>query len=402
MDKKKVKVIIGANYGDEGKGLATNYFSSFSHKCLNVLFNGGCQRGHTVELIDGTRHVFHHFGSGTFNGANTYFDQNFILNPIMFCQEYDELKAIIDTLPQCYVSPECRVSTPYDVFVNQIVETVRGENRHGSCGWGIWETTQRYKDEWYNRPLSDLALMSDKGLWLYFANAACYAIDRLATEYNISYEDIPEEYKKLFESETLKLNFILDFKRMISLMKFKEFNEIASEYDTIIFEGGQGIALDENNVEEYPNVTASSTTSNIPMQRIKDLDCDVEICYITRSYFTRHGAGKFLTECAKSEINPDIEDKTNVYNDYQESIRYGLFSLKDFEWRIFEDFHNAWKIKSDIKCSVFITHLNYTNGNIAGDCDISDIIKRFDISYLCDEKYGMYVIKKGNTKNDTN
>lgn len=391
MNKKKVKVIIGANYGDEGKGLATNYFSLEGityGKCLNVLFNGGCQRGHTVELKDGTRHVFHHFGSGTFSGADTYFDQNFILNPIVFCQEYDELKAKVYKMSQCYVSPDCRVSTPYDAFVNQIVETVRGENRHGSCGWGIWETTQRYKNEWYNRPLSDLALMSDKGLWLYFANVACYAIERLAKEYNIEYKDIPEDYKKLFESETLKTNLILDFRRMISLLRFKEFDEIASDYNYIIFEGAQGLALDEDNVDEYPNVTASSTTSKVPLERIKNLDCEVEVCYITRTYFTRHGAGKFPTECNKADINIAIEDYTNIDNDYQQSIRYGYFDKEAFLARVNKDKEIARSIKDDIKFSTFITHLNYTGNEAAWD----NIIKTFDSAYLSYDKYGFTVI----------
>lgn len=58
---KEVKVVIGANYGDEGKGLMTNYFARQADKkhkkCLNILFNGGAQRGHTVENGD-FRHVF--------------------------------------------------------------------------------------------------------------------------------------------------------------------------------------------------------------------------------------------------------------------------------------------------------------------------------------------------------
>lgn len=61
------------------------------------------------------------------------------------------------------------------------------------------------------------------------------------------------------------------------------------------------------------------------MQRIKNMNCDTEICYITRSYFTRHGAGAFPTECDKNVINPNIIDETNSYNDYQQIIRYGLF-----------------------------------------------------------------------------
>ena len=65
---KEVKVVVGANYGDEGKGLMTNYFAhkaiEQNKKCLNILFNGGAQRGHTVES-DSFRHVFHAFGAAS-------------------------------------------------------------------------------------------------------------------------------------------------------------------------------------------------------------------------------------------------------------------------------------------------------------------------------------------------
>ena len=62
---KDIKIVIGANFGDEGKGLMTDYFSS-NPNTIVVCSNGGAQRGHTVfESTTGTRHVFHHFGSGT-------------------------------------------------------------------------------------------------------------------------------------------------------------------------------------------------------------------------------------------------------------------------------------------------------------------------------------------------
>ena len=145
MKKIEVRVVLGSNYGDECKGLATKFFTEQAKpdkKCLNVLFNGGCQRGHTVELKDGTRHVFHHFGSGTFSGADNYFDSLFIVNPIFFVDELDKISNVVQ--PKCFASRYCRVSTPYDIFINQIVENSRGENRHGSCGCGIWETVDRY------------------------------------------------------------------------------------------------------------------------------------------------------------------------------------------------------------------------------------------------------------------
>ena len=92
MNKVSVKIVIGSNYGDEGKGMATYYFSNNGNqKCLNVLYNGGCQRGHTVELQDGRRHIFHHFGSGTYANAATYFDADFMVNPIFYNKERKQI-----------------------------------------------------------------------------------------------------------------------------------------------------------------------------------------------------------------------------------------------------------------------------------------------------------------------
>ena len=78
---KDIKIVIGANFGDEGKGLMTDYFSQKPNSIV-VCSNGGAQRGHTVTTSDGIRHVFHHFGSGTFNHASTYLSEDFIVNPI--------------------------------------------------------------------------------------------------------------------------------------------------------------------------------------------------------------------------------------------------------------------------------------------------------------------------------
>ena len=149
---KLVKIVIGANYGDEGKGEATAYFANIAQKenlkCLNILFNGGPQRGHTVELASGFRHVFHHFGAGTVFDADTYFDKTFMVNPMTFAEEWYELDAK-NVTPHPFIHPSCRVTTPYDMMINQIVELSRDKNKHGSCGYGIWETQKRYEDGKY-------------------------------------------------------------------------------------------------------------------------------------------------------------------------------------------------------------------------------------------------------------
>ena len=76
---KQVKVVIGANFGDEGKGLMADYFCSKLSKngsVLNIRFNGGAQAGHTVVVPaygKPKRHVFSHFGAGSFvKNTDTY------------------------------------------------------------------------------------------------------------------------------------------------------------------------------------------------------------------------------------------------------------------------------------------------------------------------------------------
>lgn len=67
--KKEIKIVIGANFGDEGKGLITDYFCHqllvAGHDVLNIRHNGGAQAAHNVVTPDGKQHVFSHFGAGS-------------------------------------------------------------------------------------------------------------------------------------------------------------------------------------------------------------------------------------------------------------------------------------------------------------------------------------------------
>ena len=71
------KIVIGANYGDEGKGLVTRHFALEAKKegkaPVVVLHNGTAQRGHTVDYSPTFRRVFHHFGSGTLDRVPSFF-----------------------------------------------------------------------------------------------------------------------------------------------------------------------------------------------------------------------------------------------------------------------------------------------------------------------------------------
>src|SRR5262249_4576381 len=133
--------VIGANFGDEGKGLITDFLAAKDPANTMVIrFNGGAQAGHTVVTPAGRRHVFHHFGAGSLAGARTFLSRFFIVNPFLWYKERQELPELTEPMA---VDRRAMLTTPYDMLINQEAERFRGRQRHGSCGIGINETVER-------------------------------------------------------------------------------------------------------------------------------------------------------------------------------------------------------------------------------------------------------------------
>ena len=153
----------------------------------------------------------------------------------------------------------------------------------------------------------------------------------------------------------------LDF--MMSHVHVVNDDQLLNGYDTIVFENGQGLLLDQNNTEYFPHLTPSNTGIKNPARIIKSVNWTDEInigaCYVTRTYMTRHGAGAFPSECNKEEINPDInldiEDLTNVPNPHQDTLRYGKLNVKELHERCQADIKTA-----GLPCqkTLAITHMN--------------------------------------------
>ena len=340
--KTEVKVVIGANYGDEGKGLMTDFFCADSFlKVLNVRFNGGGQAGHTVELANGTKHVFKHFGSGSFVDAATYLTEDFIVNPIVFRKELRELERI-GLRPKVFYSPKIRITHYTDMMINQIVEVARGNGNHGSCGVGIFETINRYKQG------------KEAGAHYAFSRLKELGLEHVDIESSLMLTNnaIDSVYKE-------DLEFFLNYATMI------EPEDIYSKYKLIVFEGAQGLRLDMDNQKNFPHLTPSKTgicNAVKEINRIKE-EKEVEFCYVTRSYITRHGAGPFEEETIKEDVVGDYEDLTNFTNPYQQSLRYGHFNKEIFLDYVLEDIKsNSIQGKSISYLSIAVTHLNITNG----------------------------------------
>ena len=159
-------------------------------------------------------------------------------------------------------------------------------------------------------------------------------------------------------------------------------DDIVHDYDGLVFEGAQGLLLDEMYEEFAPYLTTSRT--GIPgVNRVLYSaglhDCrDIEMCFVSRTYFTRHGAGFFPTECsAKDLFGEDKQDATNVWNEFQGSFRYGYFEEDRFRNVCNQEFKKAKRMYPYTKLSFAFTHADETDGMVlesSGHKEIKDVV----------------------------
>ena len=144
------KAVIGLGFGDEGKGLTTDYLCSLNPNSIVVRFSGGQQAGHTV-VIDEKRHVFSNFGSGTLREIPTYWSKYCTMDPIGIINELHKLKKL-GINPLLYIDSDVPVTTHYDKWINKNSKT---NIENGTCGVGIYQTIKREQDH-YSLTFKDL------------------------------------------------------------------------------------------------------------------------------------------------------------------------------------------------------------------------------------------------------
>lgn len=371
--------VIGANFGDEGKGAVTSFLTPYNRfgpdkmqKALNVLHNGGPQRAHTVDR-GGCHHVFRHFGSGAFAGAHTYIADTFIVNPILFCQEYKKLGALA---PVTYMHKNCIFTTFYDMIVNQAREIYRSNAKHGSCGLGIFETLCRAQTgiikikEQTIRPygmtvgeFNSLSTMSK--INFLHSLRELYTMKRID---QTKLPTMPAHLERALYSDLAIANFIDDFNEMIKRVKLVD--AMPLDYQRIVFENGQGLLLDQDNEEYYPHLTPSHTGLDNPINIMKkmDINAPLNVVYVSRTYCTRHGAGRLDNECSKNDLNPEIVDTTNVPNPFQDSLRYAKLDMPAMQKRVINySAEMGYKHKMLINSQIALTYCDKVMPTIEAD-----------------------------------
>lgn len=350
-----VKVVTGANAGDEGKGMTAFYLAkeaiSRNEKVLSVLYNGGVQRGHTAN-----GQVVHCTGTGDLAGGTTFYDEHFVVDPI----------ALWLTGTKVFIHPMCRIILPCDVLRNREKEIARGLNKHGSCGMGIFECVKRNKYSHMQLRTKDL-----KDSFSLYSE-----VERIRKALDCHAND------DVYNTD----NFMRAADYVVKNCPMVSLSHIAAEYDTLIFEGGQGLLLDQTNKGDFPHLTPSSVGSYNIHQTINDLGADsTDIFYVSRSYMTRHGVGPMDAECTKEDINPDIVDATNIRNDWQDELRFGYIDTDKLYRRVSGDFSRY----RNANLNMVFTQLNYTNGRIATGHNTFDeiVVPDFiDGLYLSDQE----------------
>lgn len=331
----RAKVVIGAQYGDEGKGLMTDYLCEKFDAQLVVRFNGGAQAGHTVTTPDGKRHVFGHFGSGGFLGVPTWLAPQFVVNPILYDKE---LKAMYDRNgamhPNLRIDPSCRITTPYDMLINQMLEKQRGNGRHGSCGVGFGETIHRHNFI----PLTYGDMMESQKVFRHMVNVIrTQWFPKRARQLGLD----PEETAKYVDSQEMYDKFFKIVAFMRDCTKPGDYH-ILENKKTVVFEGAQGLKLDMDR-GAFPHVTRSNTglQNVIPLCDMANLS-KVDVFYTTRSYVTRHGAGPLNRELLTPPYE-NIVDDTNIPHDFQGNLRFAYLDVDDLRYQVLRDLNEAYR-----------------------------------------------------------
>ena len=379
MSGKPIRAIIGKGFGDEGKGLAVNFFSGSVPGTVVIKHNGGAQAGHTVEP-EGKRFVFHQLSAGSFCNADTFWADSYYPDLYKLGEEIDEFRSVSGMCPKIFCDMETNVTLIDDVLINMLLELSRGEGRHGSCGMGINECDLR-TGAGFGITVKELLSSSAESVVKRVNDIRESYGKQRVSELGLGRQSvISPEMTEMFDtlsSKTVIENAVEEM--MLNADKYVNLCDDTGRFlnsrEQIIFESGQGLLLDSENTEYAPHVTASRTGLFHPCRILSKYGMKLsEAVYVTRSYVTRHGAGSLPYECSASELGITSPDETNVHNSWQGSIRYARHgSMEEFVKPVRDDIDECSAV--DVHASLFITHLNETDGKMkmsTGDIPVAE------------------------------
>ncbi len=277
-------VIIGTQWGDEGKGkvvdLITDRVSSV------VRFQGGHNAGHTL-VIDGKKTVLHLIPSGILReNVECLIGHGVVLSMSALIKELNELDdAGVDAQSRIKIAPGCPLIMPYHVALDNAREVKRGKAAIGTTGNGIGPA---YEDKVSRRGLRVGDLLDEEAFAAKLKDVMEYHNFALTNYYGADALDYDEVLAQALEQAKIVRPMITDVTEQI--------HQHIANNENVLFEGAQGALLDIDQ-GTYPFVTSSNTTSGgaVTGSGVGVTDIDY-VVGIVKAYTTRVGGGPFPTE----------------------------------------------------------------------------------------------------------
>lgn len=287
-----INIVLGSLFGDEGKGNSVQWLCKRAleegKNPLVIRFSGGAQAGHRV--INGTNeHICSLFGAGVLLGVPTYLNENVYIDPVSLKREY-EILVNKGFKPKLYINKRCRVVTPYDKIADFGDENVQ---KHGTTGCGIHGTFVRYNET--EHPKGMHALLLNKYRLIYYKSDELTFLDIAREYYETKHNKKIVVDKKEIDSFENACSWFYDNTNM-QLKNINKDNDIIfvddmplkyDNFDTLIFEGSQGLLLDMDN-----GFMPHCTPSRVGLNGIDEKYLNrANVYLVMRSYLTRHGNG---------------------------------------------------------------------------------------------------------------
>ncbi|TMQ92636.1 adenylosuccinate synthetase [Actinomadura soli] len=318
-------IVVDLGYGDAGKGTVVDHLCSAGPASLGgrpprapggqgvaavVRFNGGAQAAHNVVADDGRHHTFAQFGSGTFTpGVRTHLSRFMLVDPLALAAEADHLRAlgVADALDRLTADRDAPLTTPYHRAANRARESARGAARHGSCGMGIGETVS------YALAHADAPRVGD-----------CLSPARLRRRLSALHDWYRDEFPSGEDVPDVDAcaGAFSAFAGRVEIVGADHLHRLLRT-GTVVFEGAQGVLLDEWH-GFHPYTTWSTTTfanAETLLAEAGEAAGSATRLGVLRAYATRHGPGPFVTE--DPALTADLPDPHNVAGRWQGAFRVG-------------------------------------------------------------------------------
>ena len=291
-------VVVGSQWGDEGKGKITDYFATRAD--MVVRYQGGNNAGHTV-VFDGNKYSLQSIPSGIFNPKTVNVMGNgMVVNPVSVCEELDKLHARGITDYQLFISNRAAMVMPWHPVLDGAYEKGKGEQMIGTTKKGIGPA---YSDKY-----------SRVGLRMGDLLEPDYFRERLEAALEVKNRELEMLGQPTFDADEV-YNQYMDLAKRLGPMICDTsdlVNRALLTDDRVLFEGAQGQMLCIEH-GTYPFVTSSSpSAASVPTGAGIAPKWIGNVVGVAKAYCTRVGAGPFPTELF-DEIGDGIRERGHEY-----------------------------------------------------------------------------------------